>query len=260
MATKKTTTPVKKETEEPQKKSEFIELKLPRFKYSNLIIIGLLLLGAYLIGMQTAKVTYLEDKLENIATGSTQAALSPTPSKVDVEVGHLPVLGDKNAKVTIVEFSDFQCPYCKQLFDTAFQQIKKDYVDTGKVKFAYRHYPLPGHPNAPVTALASECANEQNKFWEYHDILFKTQNEWGPQDATTIKQTLTGYARQLSLNTAQFASCVDTAKYQDKIDEDVAIAQQIGVSATPTSYVNGTPVVGALPYSNFKTILDQQLK
>ena len=258
MATRKDTSLPKTEPQPEKKSSDFVELKLPRLRYGNLLVVGLLLIGAYLIGMQTAKVTYLEDKIETL--GSTNQGVSPTPSKVDVEEGNLPILGDKNAKVTIIEFSDFQCPYCKQLFDTTLQQIKKDYIDTGKVKLAYRHYPLPNHPNAPVAALASECANEQDKFWEYHDKLFAEQNTWGPQDATTVKQTLYSYATQLGMNTSQFTSCVETEKYQAKIDEDVAIAQQIGVSATPTSYVNGTPVVGALPYTNFKTILDEQLK
>lgn len=89
--------------------------------------------------------------------------------------GHLPTLGNDKAKVTMVEFSDLQCPFCRQFFTTAYPQIKKDYIDTGKIQFAYRHLPLTSHPLARPFANASECANEQGKFWEMHDLIFKKQ-------------------------------------------------------------------------------------
>lgn len=95
--------------------------------------------------------------------------------KVSVENGHFPALGDKNAKITIVEFSDFECPFCRRYFTDTYPQLKKDYIDTGKVAMYYRHYPLPFHPLAQPFAIASECANEQGKFWEYHDKIFKEQ-------------------------------------------------------------------------------------
>lgn len=95
--------------------------------------------------------------------------------KVSVENGHLPEFGDKNAKVIIIEFSDFECPFCKRFFTDTFPQIKKEYIDTGKVVMYYRHYPLPIHPLAKPFAMASECANEQGKFWEFHDKIFQAQ-------------------------------------------------------------------------------------
>ncbi|OGH14525.1 MAG: hypothetical protein A2687_05700 [Candidatus Levybacteria bacterium RIFCSPHIGHO2_01_FULL_38_26] len=95
--------------------------------------------------------------------------------KVSVDNGLLPPLGDQNAKVTIVEFSDFECPFCRQFFTGTFPQIKSEYIDTGKVVMYYRHYPLPFHPLAQPFALASECANEQGKFWEFHDKIFQEQ-------------------------------------------------------------------------------------
>lgn len=104
---------------------------------------------------------------------------SPLPGKVSVGNGHLPLLGSEKAKVTVIEFSDFQCPFCKQMFTNALSQIKKEYIDSGKIKFYYRHLPLTSiHPNAMIAAEASECANEQGKFWEYHDMLFQTQDAW----------------------------------------------------------------------------------
>lgn len=100
------------------------------------------------------------------------AAIAGTTGTTQVDTGHLPVLGDENASVTIVEFSDLECPFCEQFFKGAYPQIKKDYIDTGKVKMYYRHYPLPFHPMAKPAANAVECANDQGKFWELHDRIF----------------------------------------------------------------------------------------
>ena len=101
---------------------------------------------------------------------------NPTQSS---EKGHLPQLGKTNAKVAIVEFSDFECPFCKQFFNETFSQIKREYIDTGKVAFYFRHYPLTSiHPNAQIAAEATECANEQGKFWQFHDMLFTNQESW----------------------------------------------------------------------------------
>lgn len=135
--------------------------------------------------LKTAQSTSPFDSLLPQAYAQTieDTTLSPIPTptplvRVNVDPGHLPAQGKDNAKVTIVEFSDFQCPYCESFFTTTYAQIKKDYVDTGKVKVFYRHYPLPFHANAQIAAEAAECANEQGKFWDFHDILFKNQKQW----------------------------------------------------------------------------------
>jgi protein-disulfide isomerase len=125
---------------------------------------------------------------------NTDAIPTPTPViRTDISAGRLPILGNKNAKVTIVEYSDFQCPYCEQFFTSTLGQIKKDYIDTGKVKLAFRQYPLPFHPNAEKAAEATECAHEQGKFWAYHDILFQNQAAWEnlPQAETSTTSTTT---------------------------------------------------------------------
>lgn len=112
---------------------------------------------------------------------------TPSPASVmQVGSGHFPVLGNANAPVTVIEFSDFQCPFCESFFKNTFPSLKKDYIDTGKVKFYYRQFPLTSiHPNAQEAAEAAECANEQNKFWQYHDMLFQQQSSWEslPTDA-----------------------------------------------------------------------------
>jgi protein-disulfide isomerase len=111
-------------------------------------------------------------------------------AQINVAKGHLPVLGNEKAKITIVEFSDFQCPFCERFFIDTLPQLKKEYLDTGKAQLTFRHFPLTSiHPNAQKAHEASECANEQGKFWEYHDLLFQTQQSWSElplvQAATT---------------------------------------------------------------------------
>jgi protein-disulfide isomerase len=121
-----------------------------------------------------------------------QISPTPTPSiRSDITPGRLPILGNKNAKVTMVEWSDFQCPYCEQFFTSTLGQIKKEYIDTGKMKLAYREYPLPFHANAEKAAEAAECAHEQGKFWAYHDILFQNQATWENLPPSTTSTTST---------------------------------------------------------------------
>lgn len=250
----------------PEKSKDYVELKLPKLPFTTNALLPLLVLaliiGAYFLGVQTTKVKYLEEQAGAVSavTDPNAPQASPTPIVMDVELGALPVLGDKNAPVTIVEFSDFQCPFCKRFTDDAFVQLKKEYIDTGKVKYAFRHYPLPIHPNAPKAAEASECANEQQTFWEYHDKLFATQDEWSNLTNTEAQNTFVTYASELGLNTDQFSSCLTTGKYADKVAKDTQAAQDAQVSATPTAYINGQQVVGALPFSAFQTIIEQELK
>lgn len=120
--------------------------------------------------------------------GGAEGDLGPIPTPIvvkDMKEGSLPLLGNKNAKVSIVEFSDFQCPFCQRFFTDALAKIKTEYVNTGKAKLAFRHYPLSFHPNAQKAAEASECANEQGQFWKYHDILFNSQQAWENLPAAT---------------------------------------------------------------------------
>ena len=234
-------------------------------KNTTPVLVVLLVIAAFLIGSLLTKVSYLEKgTVSPSALGTTpNQAAAPTPvpgQKVDVGVGTLPLLGNKNAKVTIVEFSDLQCPFCKRFFDDALPQIKKEYIDTGKVRFAFRHFPLTQiHPNAYKAGSAVECANEQGKFWEYHDNLFKTQDAWASLDNATAVSKFKSYAGELGLNASQFNSCLDSDKYKTNIDKDLADGGAAGVNGTPTTFVNGLSVVGAQPFSSFKTIIDAEL-
>ncbi len=235
-----------------------------KFSYTPALIV-ILVISSFFLGSLTTKVRYLEkggaSSVAGTQTQPIQEQTAPAPLvKVDVEIGHLPILGNKNAKVTLVEFSDFQCPFCKRFFDDALTQIKKEYIDTGKAKFAYRHYPLPFHQNAQKAAEASECANEQNAFWKYHDLLFQKQTEWENQSVSDAAVSFAKYASDVGLNPSQFESCLSSSKFANIVKEDMDAGQKAGVSGTPTLFVNGKAVVGAQPFTSFKTAIDEELK
>jgi protein-disulfide isomerase len=169
--------------------------------------------------------------------------------------GDAPTIG--SGKVQIVEFSDFQCPYCKQFFSDDFNQIKTNYIDTGKVTFTFRHFPLPFHQNAQKAAEAAECANRQGQFWPYHEILFTKANGDGTGlEISSLKQ----YASDLGLNTAKFNSCLDNGEATDTVKKDAAEGAKDGVNGTPTIFVDGKMIVGAEPYANFAQEIDAALK
>lgn len=257
--------------EEKNKPSKKFALSLPRITFKdtpiNVYLVYTLVIFAFLLGMLTNKVMYLEQAAKNPTAAAdpsqvAEEALPAAPAVVEnLEPGKLPLLGNKDAKVTIVEFSDFQCPFCKSYFDDTHKQINDTYVKTGKVNFAYRHFPLTSiHPNAQKAAEAAECANEQGKFWEYHDLLFTEQDTWSPLPEADLITSLTEYAGGLGLNTTQFNSCVTDGKYQQNVDDDTAAATDAQVEATPTFFVNGVRVVGAVPFTDIQKVIEEELK
>lgn len=226
---------------------------------SLLISISILLSGG-VIGLKKNTV---------IGTGTTQqTAVQPSPSGnvvvSGVTAGDFPTLGNKDAKVLVVEFADYQCPFCEQFYTNTFPQIKKDYIDTGKIKFAYRDFPFLGQPTTDAAgdestnaANAARCANDQGKFWEYHDYLFGHQ---GQEDSGTFsKDNLKQFAATLGLDTTKFDQCVDSDQFVSAAQTDAAAAHGYGVNSTPTIFVNGEMIVGSEPYAEFKTAIDNAL-
>lgn len=187
-----------------------------------------------------------------------QAPVAPDAKQVlkDLKMGHLPVEGNENAKVTIVEFSDFECPFCGRFYTDTLPSLRKEYIDTGKVKLYFRHYPLSFHPKAVPLAHASECANDQAAFLKMHDKIFDN----AATVATSTDETYTQWATELGLDVAAFNSCYQAKTHQAKIDEDFAAGAAVGVSGTPTFYINGKQLVGAQPFAAFKAIIDEELK
>ncbi len=170
---------------------------------------------------------------------------------VKVEVGGSPAFGSEKAAVTIVEYSDFQCPYCARGAQTV-QEIKKKYGN--KVRVAFKHFPLPMHPDARPASEASMCVNEQgsDKFWKFHDILFVDQKKMSAAD-------LEAHAKASGADVAKFKECVASKKYADFIQKDMDAGEKIGVRSTPTFFVNGQMVAGALPFNDFAEMIDEEL-
>lgn len=163
-------------------------------------------------------------------------------------------IGSRDAKVKVIEFSDFQCPYCRAFQLNTIQKIIKDYGD--KILFVYKNLPLDFHPQAENAAQAAECANEQGKFTLYSDKLFASQDDWGKSSGT---QNFKNYAVQLGLNATQFNKCLDDNKFQDKISGDIEEAKEFGISGTPAVFVNDQFKAGAVGYDDIKKIIDEEL-
>jgi protein-disulfide isomerase len=175
-----------------------------------------------------------------------------TVPRTEVSLDDDPIKGNKNAPVTIVEFSDYQCPFCGRYFSQTYPQILKQYVNTGKVKYVFRDFPLSFHKNAQKAAEAAECAHEQDKYWEMHDKLFENQRNL---DIASLKQ----YAADINLDTKKFNSCLDSGKYASEVQKDFNEGSRYGVSGTPTFFINGIKLVGAQPLSAFKQVIDAEL-
>ena len=164
-----------------------------------------------------------------------------------------PALGNPEAPVTIFEYSDFQCPYCARHTLETFPELKKAYIDSGKVKLVFKNFPLPGHSFAKKAAEAAECAFEQNKFWIYKETLFENQQNLSLKD-------LKKYAQELGLNTEQFNSCLDSGKYVPAVEKDLQEGQVAGIDGTPSFFINGEKLGGAYPFASFQQIIDAKLQ
>ena len=233
-------------------------------------LVVLLVVGAFVLGQLYTKNTFLEKQLQEVKAGASGIAAGvqnpslnqpvvPTPPK-DVKVtvkDSDPIKGDPKAKVTIVEYSDFQCPFCGRFHTQTYPQLEKEYISTGKVKFVYKHLAFLGKESNDA-ANASLCAREQNKFWEYHDKLFASQS--GENQGGFSLDNLKKFAADLGLNTSQFSSCLDANKYNAEVLADAAEANANGFNSTPSFAIGKQSLIGAQPYDQFKTIIEAELK
>lgn len=165
-------------------------------------------------------------------------------------------LGDPNAPVTIIEFSDFQCPYCGRFAANAGRQIIETYVKSGKARFGYIHFAFLG-PESQWAAEASECAADQDRFWEYHDLLFVKLS--GEERVTFSKNNLKKFAGEIGLDQKQFDTCLDEGKFASVVSEQTGFSRQLGVQSTPSFLVNNRPLIGAQPFSAFQELIEAAL-
>lgn len=195
--------------------------------------------------------------LPSAPTAPAPPSAPQAPTKVNIQISaDDPVKGKSTAKLTIVEFGDYQCPFCGRFFKDVQPSIIKDYVDTGKAKFVYKNLAFLGKESTDA-ANAALCAKEQNKFWEYHDKLYNSQN--GENQGAFSVDNLKKFASDIGLNVLKFNTCLDGQKYNAQVQADIAEAKRVGFQSTPSTAIGSTPIIGAQPYSQFKTIIDTEL-
>jgi protein-disulfide isomerase len=169
------------------------------------------------------------------------------------------VLGSATAPVTIVEYSDYQCPYCRRHALQTMPQIQETYVDTGQVRYVFKDFPLESHPNAAKAAEAARCAGAQGAFWPMHDRLFASQNEWAGLDQQQVLDTFVSYAQSLELDTAMFHDCLASDEFAAQIAQDMSDGQQAAIQGTPSFLINGQLLAGAYPFESFQQMIEAAL-
>lgn len=147
-------------------------------------------------------------------------------------------IGDPNAPVKMIEFGDYQCPGCGYFANTVKPALKQRFIDSGQVYFVFYDFPLAGHPHSFIVARAARCAGAQDRFWEYHDLVFTRQQEWSPKTGDISKQ-LVQYAKTLGLDAGAFESCLKSDQFADVVTANLRLGEQLGVSATPTVIIDG---------------------
>ncbi len=222
-----------------------MEQKITKNKLGLLVVI--LVLGASIV--LSGCLGLGDETISADAVKSPTVPSTPSPSAPTIDDDS--VKGDPSAPVTIIEFSDYECPFCARFYSGALQQIETEYIDTGKVKMVFRDFPLSFHENAQKAAEAAELAGEQGKYWEMHDKLFDT----GKLDIASLKQ----HAEDIGLDMAKFEAGLDSGEMAAEVQKDMNDGIAAGVSGTPAFFVNGKILVGAQPFSVFKAAIEEAL-
>ena len=210
--------------------------------------------GAARDGVIEAIATLQAGSGQQQPAAESQEPVAVDPSKFTLRAAN--TLSNPGAKITIVEFSDFQCPFCGRYQQTVHPQLLKQYVETGQVNFVYKHSAFLGQESV-WAAQAAECAADQGKFWNFHDLLFSRQN--GENQGAFNKDKLSGFAKEMGLDMAKFEPCLTNDETLARVQADTQEGQAAGVRGTPTFFINGQPLVGAQPIEAFQTVLAQQL-
>ncbi len=228
---------------------ETVTFKKSHF-YSVLVVL------AFAAGILVGYVAWGRDTVTATAPSSGQVAEAPAATsqpqyrRYDIPTDGYPSLGPNDAEIVVVEFSDFQCPYCRKFHDETYQSLLDAYP--GEIRFVYRNLPLTSiHPSAMPAAIASLCANDQDAYWDYHEKLFSSET----LDETTYIQ----YATDLGLNVDTFTACLSSGSHDAFIKEDMDFAINLGIQSTPTFFINGLAIVGAQPLANFQQIIEKEL-
>lgn len=207
----------------------------------------------------------------NAGSAAVAPQPAPEPPQQTKEIkgllqGPAATSGKPDAPIVIIEYSDYQCPFCRSWFNNSKPQLDKEYIETGKVQFIYKDFPLSFHPMATVYAEAARCSGDQGKYWEFHDKIFNEQSKFGQGTISNLaKDDVKKWAQELNLNSSEFNSCLDSGKYTSAVQANFNEGTSIGVSGTPSFVIGqaggtGQLIVGAQPYSVFKSAVDSLLK
>ncbi len=253
-------------------KKQDIHISINKSTYNRLILaivsvaIVSAFLGGYVTGVETTEPkVIIREAVDNSQTKpTTQEQFGPQIIR-NISLDDDPIKGNPDASITIIEFSDFQCPFCAKFHETTLPQLEQNYISTGKVNFVYRDFPIQNiHPNAIPAALASECADDQGKFWEMHDMIFINQGVWQGLEILQSVSLFKQYATDLVLDSDEFDLCIDSGKHLEEILNDLDDGRQYGVTGTPGFFVGNekigfTKLIGAQPFSSFQRVIEQQL-
>ena len=243
----------------------------------NGLVIGLIVVvgiaaffaGSYTSTLNSNQVSQedLEEMMAKLELKILQNRLPAEQAKPPVKISadDDPIIGNPDAPITIIEFSDFQCPFCARFHVQTLPSIYEEYIDQGKVKLVFRDFPIQSiHPNALAASVAAECANEQGKFKEMHDRLFDEQNEWNKLETSSALSLFSNYAAEMQIKQDEFSSCITSGKYLDEIRKDLEDGRNYGVSGTPGFFIGNDEIgyvelKGAQPFDSFKKVIDAQL-
>ena len=258
-----------------QNSKENVVVKKSTFNVLIISLIAIVGIAAFFVGSYVSNLNSnqiseqdLDDAIAKLELKILQNQLptkQPLP-QVKISVDNDPVIGNPDAPITIIEFSDFQCPFCARFHIQTLPLILEQYIEQGKVKLVFRDFPIQSiHPNALPASVAAECANEQGKFKEMHDMLFDNQNQWNKQETADALSLFSSYAIEIQLDQETFDSCLTSGKYIEEIRKDLDDGRDYGVSGTPGFFVGNERIgfvelKGAQPFDSFKKIIDAQLE
>lgn len=252
--------------EEPKNPEDFVTFKRSHF-YSVLVLLAFAVGILSGITWERYKPSALAVEPQNAAGNVAQAGggevitpptAEPAYVRYDIPTEGYPSYGPQDAPITIVEFSDYQCPFCSRFHDETYQALLDAYP--GQIRFVYRNLPLNFHQNAQMAAEAALCAGDQDAYWEMHEVLFANQAALNNPEGTQLDQaTYNQYAEELTLDVVVFEECMTSRKFKQFIEDDMAFSQELGVKSTPTFFVNGLALVGAQPLPSFQQLIDKEL-
>jgi protein-disulfide isomerase len=180
------------------------------------------------------------------------------PPAVD-PASEMAMLGSADAPVTILEFSDYQCPYCRQHALETLPQLLETYIETGQVRYIFRDFPLPSHANARPAAEAARCAGDQAAYWQMHERLFAEQEQWAELGPDDLRATFVAYAGELGLDTEAFQQCLESGVYTELVQQDQVEGYEAGVEGAPSFFINDRFAAGAYPFENFQGMIEAAL-